>query len=46
VKSILIALLLVSPFASARVVNLSCVLPSLDVNGQPAQVLGVRFYAA
>ena len=44
-KYILIALLLISPLAGARVVNLSCVAPTLDVNGQPAQVLGVRFYA-
>lgn len=39
-------LTLLSPLAAmARVVDISCVLPANDVNGNPAQVLGVRFYA-
>ena len=36
---------LLAPFASARVVDIACVLPANDVNGNPANVQGVRFYA-
>lgn len=44
-RTILVLLLLIPTLASARVVNLTCVEPALDVNGNPAQVQGIRFYA-
>lgn len=37
--------ILLSLSVEARVVDITCVLPANDVNGNPAQVQGVRFYA-